>query len=126
MGRSVYVPSDAQVVVFNYIEYEDQDDDWSYPHFVDWARDAMLDLSPSMDSADGWVGREGRILASNGHAVFGISEYCGCVALWLIPEENALAQRWCERMAPKFVAAFGALRLIGRASNGEAFFERVP
>jgi hypothetical protein len=126
MGRSVSIPRGAQVVAFSYIEYEDEHDDWSYDDFVENAKCAIKEIAPSMSPDSGWIDREGRIIASNNFVKMVISEYCGLVSLALVPEEdNALAAHWCNQIEPKFMASFSELRLIGRASNGEAFFERV-
>lgn len=125
MGRSVSVPSGAQVVAFNYIEYEDEHDDWSYDDFVENAQHAIRELAPSMSKDKGWRGNEDKIIASNGHADFGISEYCGLVSVWLVPYNDGLAAHWCNQIRAKFMASFSELELIGRASNGEAFFRKV-
>ena len=126
MGRSVNIPRGAQVVAFNHIDYEDEHDDWSYDDFVEYAKHAVSEIAPSMSSDSGWIDREGRIIASNSFAKMVLSEYCGLVSLALVPEEdNALAAHWCSQIEPKFMASFSDMELIGRASNGEAFFRKV-
>jgi hypothetical protein len=126
MGRSVNIPRGAQVVAFNYIEYDGDHDDWSYDDFVEGAQYAISEIAPSMQPDSGWIDREGRVIASNSFAQMVISEYCGLVSVCLVPEEgNALAEHWCAQLEPKFMMSFSELRLIGRASNGEAFFEKA-
>lgn len=126
MARSVSVPVDAEVVCFQEFDGEDWDD------FVWWFRETCQDAWPSLDKSDDWIGRENHVLLENGHARIGVSEYCGLVSLWIVPyisdyypEHKGLALHWIDQIAPKFHERFGRLRLIGRASNGEAFFTRI-
>ena len=42
-----------------------------------------MSLRPSLYEADGWAGREDRILLQNGHVEIGVSEYCGLAAIWM-------------------------------------------
>lgn len=124
MGRSVSIPSGAQVVAFAHLDNEEWDwDDWS--SWKEEMRSEIRSIAPSMRNAEGWVGNEDQILASNALANFGFSEYCGLVSIWLLPENDGLAKHWCNQIEAKFMAEFSELKLIGRASNGEAFFERV-
>lgn len=128
MGRSVSYPSGA-LVAFTHIE-----DDMDYHDFQDMLeseREYAISLWPSLYEADHWRGREDHVIATNSLVEFGISEYCGLVAYWLVPREDlepsleAFAQRWIDQVAPRFLRTFGTLRKIGTFSNGEAVFERI-
>ena len=67
----------------------------------------------------------------NRYARFGISEYCGCIAYWVVlrddigPGQEGLAQRWIDRIAVGFKKRFATLVRLGVFSNGEAIFERI-
>lgn len=134
MGRSVSTPHNATAVAYLNFEPEYPDDcqhDWD--DLVEWIKDTAADRWPSLEDCDQWIGREDHAILENGHAYIGVSEYCGLVAVWLVPKEDngyshdhsALADRWCSQIASRFRELFGTLRSIGTASNGEQFFERV-
>jgi hypothetical protein len=152
MGRSVSYPSEATVVTFSNPEYDceacegdepmpdcaachgygtrsmDSDD---FDMLIDDFRDHLRFLFPSVQSADDWIGREDHVLAENQLARFGMSEYCGLVAYWIVPredsygEENNFARAWIKQIADKFVAAFGELSKVGSMSNGEGVYRRI-
>lgn len=88
-------------------------------------------LFPSLRPNGGWRGREDQILASNGFVDFGVSEYCGLMAIWLVPQEglegnlSPLAERWIDKAAATFLEEFGEYRKLGTASNGESFYRRI-
>ena len=144
MGRSVSYPSGAHVAFAlwdaGWIEDEDDpdtrhfdqlaaQDDWDF--IVEDFREQVLALYPSTWTASGWIGREDRIVAMNRYARFGISEYCGCIAYWVVlrddidPGQEGLAQRWIDRIAVGFKKRFATLVRLGVFSNGEAIFERI-
>lgn len=128
MARSVSVPYGAAVVAYDHVDTSDWDEfdaQWEWEYIEDDAVNRMAEISPSMSDDDGWLGREDKILASNGHAKFGMSEYCGLISYWLVPEDNDLARHWVEQVRAKFLEAFGTLRKIGQFSNGEGVYERV-
>jgi hypothetical protein len=129
MGRSVSTPSNAQVVTYKSIDFEDGDD---FEFLVDDFRDHLRYLFPSVVSADSWIGREDHVVAENGLAQFGISEYCGLVAYWIVPKEDpydgrldGIAKRWIDSIEPKFTRAFGEYRKTGSMSNGEGVYQRI-
>ncbi|KAJ8136365.1 hypothetical protein OY671_010422, partial [Metschnikowia pulcherrima] len=57
-------------------------DDWDF--IVENFREQVLAHYPSVWTSDGWIGREDRIVAMNRYARFGLSEYCGCIAYWVV------------------------------------------
>ena len=83
-----------------------------------------------MSECEEWLDREDLAIAENGHAYFGVSEYCGCAAVWIVAktdyygDEHPLAEAWVKRVAAKFDANFGDYRKIGTFSNGEAVYEQ--
>ena len=83
------------------------------------------------------LSREDRAVAENKYAYFGVSEYCGLVAVWCAAKEasyydnagfEGLRDRWISQIGDKFRktarGSFGqALVKTGSFSNGEAFFQ---
>lgn len=128
MARSVSYPRGA-LVAFSYLDEEM--DYFDFQDFLESEREYVSSLWPSLHAADHWRGHEDHVLAANSLVEFGISEYCGLVAYWLVPREDlepsleAFAQRWIDQVSPRFLKTFGTLRKLGTFSNGEAVFERI-
>src|SRR5688572_16363822 len=118
MGRSVSYPPDA-VVTFGVFEGEDHFD---WEDFADDFQWQVQRLFPRSYEADDWLGREDHVLMASEHAYFGLSEYGGLVAYWMVVRDDAerpgLAEAWVRRAGPKFEASFGSLRKVGTFSNG--------
>jgi len=128
MGRSVYVPSETEVVVYTSFEGEDYDWDDSINYLVEQLEEAF----PSVGADQGWIGREGRVVASSRLVRITVSEYCGCVAVCIVPEGayEALARRWANQVEREFKGivanAFGQTYVkVGTFSNGEAVYQRA-
>lgn len=129
MGRSVSVPSGAALVAYAGFECE-EGDDFAFSDSVDNFVYELKAAFPSVDADSGWAGREDKIIASNRLAKFCVSEYCGCVALSVVPEDNPLAEKWVASIAAKFNKAVGnawgdRYVKVAVASNGEAFFRKA-
>jgi hypothetical protein len=170
MGRSVSYPSEALVVTFNTLEQVDcgrcdgtgrdletvtgenkecpvcegsgkveQDAD-DFDELIEDFRQHLKHLFPSVEEADDWLGREDHVLAQNKLARFGMSEYCGLVAYWIVPNEPSdgyyrvgdsdptlepLRRHWIDSIKDKFVAAFGELTKVGAMSNGGGVYRRI-
>lgn len=103
---------------------------------VDDIRGSFKRKFPSMRNCDHWPERESRAIVENDHCMIVISEYCGLVSIGVVPtglweayytpNSAPLAFDWATRYAAPFLRqAFGQLRKIGTASNGESFYERV-
>jgi len=140
MGRSVSTPHNAIAVAYTTVEPLDSanynDSDYMqmlWDDFVISFIDICQAYWPSLQLCDDWIGNEDHIVLENRHAFFGISEYCGLVAVWIVSRgdecryngddsEANLADYWCQQIILKFEEAFGRLRSLGRASNGEQFF----
>ena len=134
MGRSVSYPQDSAAVCFTTFDPFDHTnavDEWE--QYVENLRVKAQRTWPSMGACDIWLDREDNAILENAHAYIGVSEYCGVVSIWLVskademccyPREAALADGWCTRVSNNFKAVFTDLELVGRASNGEAVFQR--
>lgn len=133
MGRSVSFPSGAHVAFDHWeTDYEDAwqtQDDWD--DIIEYFKQRVREHYPSAWEVDKWVGREDHALFANGYAYFGVSEYCGCIAYWIVPRddiygsEEGLAQRWFNQVGPKFIERFATLHRLGTFSNGEAIYQRI-
>lgn len=133
MGRSVSTHRHAVATVYLSPEFEDGDDEGdAFRDFLDDLRDNVLPtVFPSLSECDRWQDREDHVIMENGRCEVSVSEYCGLVAICLAPLDpyNGLDKAWCERAANNFTRKinkmFGkqALHSVGRASNGEQFFQ---
>jgi hypothetical protein len=138
MGRSVSTPTDARHVVYQSFECEDDDcASYVFRFKLGDLRDALCATFASVSPDDRWLDREDRAIAGNSFAYFGVSEYYGLVAIWVVPKEpdwcerpgwEGLRDRWIDSIGPKFTATvsgvFGQdLVKQGTFSNGEAFFQ---
>lgn len=135
MGRSVSTPTGTVYVAYAALDGECDHDDFDW-HLEDFQRQ-MLEAFPSMSECDEWPGREDHALAENRFCQVGVSEYCGLVAMWMREKDadwdqgagwEALRDRWLSQVQQRFRTAakgcFGqALYSVGRASNGEQFFQ---
>jgi len=142
MGRSVSYPSEA-VVAFQDVSsfgFTDEDgdlteaydegqgaQDWEW--FIEQLIEDAGEIWPSLFESDRWLGNEDHVLMENNHVCFGVSEYCGLVAVWIVVQEvcdyPGLAEHWIEQAKDKFIAKFGELQKIGTFSNGEGVYEKL-
>lgn len=112
---------------------------------MNW-EDDMANLSialraafPSLRECDRWLGDEDHVVAENALAAVTVSEYCGLVAVCLVPErrdrygardDDPLSLGWIALVTDQFrqivADTFGTeLAYLGTASNGEAAFRKV-
>ena len=129
MGRSVSYPSNS-IVAFTEFYSEDEDythEDWQL--FKDQLLERALILFPSMWVDRLFIGQEDLGLAANNFARFGVSEYYGCVAVWLTFRDDCnkpeLALQWFRQVQDKFLKEFSTMTRIGVMSNGEAVYKRI-
>jgi hypothetical protein len=129
MARSVYVPSAAaQVVYADGSDIQDSDD---FDYYVDEAVYALKAKYPSLaaPSRPRYFGNEGRVILENQLVSIVLSEYCGLVAISVVPEDrySALAERFANQisLAPAAQCFGDQLSLRGRFSNGEGVYARV-
>jgi hypothetical protein len=126
MGRSVSYPTGA-VVTFANVEIADEFD---YDDLVYDFRQHLKFLFPSVDDTSEWLDREDHAVAENGHAWFGMSEYCGLVSYWMVAKDHMgdnpnFAEHWVNQVADKFTSNFGTLKKVGVFSNGGGIYEPI-
>lgn len=143
MGRSVSYPSNA-IVTFKDVSHHgyecDENGEHSEEHDeflgqIDWddfiymLKEQAIELWPTLEAADAWIGNENHILASNQFAHFGVSEYCGLASVWIAPnddcEQPELAKHWMAQVEAKFMETFGEYKKVATFSNGEGVYEKV-
>lgn len=115
--------------------WRDPQDDFSW--CSDDYREQLIAAFPSVKACDEWIDREDHAVAENDYAYFGVSEYCGLVAMWVAPKSggyyaepgfDARRDHWIGQIGKRFsrIAAtcFGqSLRSVGTFSNGEQVFQ---
>jgi hypothetical protein len=136
MGRSVSVPHNATATVYLGIGWE-AGDYYDFEDFIEDLQNVVEERYPSFHRTDEWVDREDQAVLENGHAQVVVAEYYGLVSVSLVPTPyvydgcDELHEAWCNQVAGNFTAHLHkrfpdfAVRRLGTASNGEAFFERV-
>lgn len=138
MGRSVSYPRGALVAFTEFDGVQEcgecdgsgevRMDGYDWDDFCEDLTYRARSLFASLSPADRWIGREDRVLASNSLAHFGVSEYCGSVAVWLVPREDvggsgeALARQWIAGVARRFENEFATMHRLGVMSNGVAVY----
>ena len=132
MSRSVSTPSNAGTIVYTQFDGEES---WEWDDLIEEFKSQAMQSFPSLSECDEWLGREDHAILENQLAYIGISEYCGCVAIWAVakefewfePESN-FRYRWVESSESKLQLcvreSFGStMHLVGTASNGESFYQ---
>ena len=136
MSRSVSRPCGTVYTEYSSCDFEDC---FEFDTEVENLQSDLSNAFPSVSDCDKWLNREDRAIAENSYAYFGVSEYCGLVAVWCVPKEpddyanggfEALRDQWIGQVENKFRTAargcFGqALVQTARFSNGEAMFSAV-
>ena len=120
------------------IEFDDDATQWNWDDCVSNLGSSLTARYPSFEKCDTWLGREDHGILSNRHATVTVSEYCGLVAVCIVPiphgyhssDSRSPALHWCEQIEPGFRKVVGevfggTLCKVATASNGEAFFEQV-
>lgn len=104
---------------------------------VDWVREAFSEKLPSMVKCDRWVNGRGamdelRCIMANELCDVFISEYCGMVAISVVPtgvddygdNTTGIAQHWTATHASDVLDQFNEYNLVAVMSNGEQVYER--
>lgn len=133
MGRSVSTPSEARVVCYRNVSEFDGQIDWEV--FVEDIQETARFEWPSFDDCDEWLGDEDKAIVENSLCYIGVSEYCGCAAIWIASKEDQirdagypeanLCESFIERIRPKFEKRFGEYVRVGVMSNGCAVYEKA-
>lgn len=123
--------------------YSSEDDEIPVIDEVHWDdfKTAMVETFmqfPSVEETDEWIGRENHVLAKNRLAKFGISEYCGLVSVWAVPNEETYNQygdyinlehfsrNWLTKSWPKVENRWpNRYEKQGTFSNGESVYRKV-
>lgn len=105
--------------------------------YLEWVSDTACDLWPSMHDDEVFLPhpyQETAIVASNAHSSVSVSEYCGIVAISLIPkydrrdywrDDNPLGEHWRTQVAETFERTFGTASKIGTFSDGTSVFQPI-
>lgn len=103
-------------------------DSENFENDLDYTRDYLLELWPSLESADRWPYNEVHVIAENRLVEVSISEYGGLVALCIAPrtdlyeDTSGLAKGWIKAISGRFLSAFGSYAKLGTFSNGESAY----
>ena len=136
MGRGVIPPSGAVETVYLHLELEST---WDWEDFRDNVRCVLEDRYPSLSNkyGDEWLDRECEVILKNDHARVTVSEYCGCIAICLVPythsdqEYPELAESWCNQISLGFRTCLhetfreSAMQYIATGSNGIPFYRGI-
>ena len=133
MGRSVMTASNAVASVFFQSEWAEE---YEWQDEIDNVRSVIQERFPTFENCDYWpdrgfYGGEVHAILENGHSYVTISDYCGTVAICLVPRinENNLAEPWCRRIANNWCEllnkAFNGMAKVGTMSNGVSVYRKV-
>jgi hypothetical protein len=136
MGRSVSTPSEARVVCYRDVIDLDE---WGFDDLKEAVQESCKSQWPSFADCDKWIENEDHALVENDLCYVGISEYCGCAAIWISSKKEDLLNSgysddtsranlcdpFIDRIEKKFREFFGELVKVGTGSNGIAFYEKA-
>ena len=121
-----------------YRDVSDFEDEFDWEDFIEDIQETCKSLWKSFDDCDKWLGNEDRVLLENSLCYIGVSEYCGCAAIWIASKKEELLNtghvldegtaNLCDgfiaRIAPRFEKTFGEFVRVGTFSNGESVYKR--
>lgn len=127
---------------FSHLEGEEPRDDdhqLAWDDFKECLTEVLKTRFTSLSEPDKerWLDRECRVILENRHGCVTVSEYCGCVAVSLVPDDDyrnqhpEISKAWCEQIETGFREAVEkafpnwAMRKIGTFSNGEAVYQKT-
>ena len=129
MARSVSTPRGASDVAYASFSCEDEfDASYEFKSCIEYLQEVAMKKYPSLKPSTRWVGREDQAVLENRFCCITVSEYCGLVAIAIVPDEDSnLAANWCDKVDLSPLADCFGERLIsrGRFSNGEQIFAAV-
>ena len=144
MGRSIYIPHYAAVVAYapvNPEPYEIEGENGGvstvepnedhyvieYHYMVDNFLDYAPEIWPSLVPCAKTLDRYNTAQLENNLCYMGVSEYGGMAAYWIVPKDDRFSEKfsenWVNQIAKTFVDTFGTHEVVGRASNGEVFYQ---
>jgi len=128
MSRSVGYESDG-IAVFMHVECLEN---WEWDDFLDNLRNLICGRYQSFCDCDRYRGREGHVILENDHAEVIVYEYCGLVSVNIVADKSEypeISDHWIGQIEKGFRECmnrdFICLSCTGRASNGEAFYEKI-
>jgi hypothetical protein len=126
MARSVYIPSGAVKAAFADASW--MQESYEFDDAVEDAYYALRAKYPSLKKPAGqlWLGREARVILENKLVGIAVSEYCGLVAISVVPKAGApFADGFADKVDPSIAAVCFGSELVyrGSFSNGEAIFD---
>lgn len=145
MGRSVMVPSNAEVTFyFTHSEYEELEE-IGYDYLVEDLQGTMTALDQSFRDSKGWMGNEERVVSENHLCSVVLCEYCGLYSLSFVPKEDvdvwepiqdneeavrALVAGWIDTFTDKVAEELPNIgcelyQRSGTFSNGVGVFRKV-
>lgn len=138
MARSVSVPCNAVKVAYAHFpdvmfvgeDNERPSDSDDFQSDLEYMQEWAIEKYPSLRECDSWLGNEDHVVLENKLCQITISEYCGLVAVAVVPMYDeccsiALAKQWASKVDVDYLAGCFGERLIsqGRFSNGEQIFQ---
>lgn len=134
MARTVSTPHNAYCVTYlnlsRHISEEDYDNEYEFQLLLESITETLMERYPSLYPVNKWIDREDKVILENRLVQIGVSEYCGLMALWVIPRyENDysvdnLSQKFSRTIEPT-INGLGDLRKVATFSNGEAMYEQT-
>ena len=124
MGRSVSVPTNAEVVT--YIDVSDIEEDYEFQDLDDNIIFTLKNKMPSLEKSNKWLDTEDRVLLENTFVYIGVSTYGNIMSLWIVPkyEYEQLAYNWINKIA-HHVTKLGDLAKQGTMSNGVSVYTKT-
>ena len=120
------------------MDFSEQDSQLLYDDFNEDLKTLLKEAFPSLTADEKWLGREDKAILENAYVYFGISTYCGLVAVWVAAKEpdyrassswEAMRDKWIKSIEKRFAKTVGKswgshLTKVGTFSNGEAVFSK--
>lgn len=122
------------------IEPDNDADERDWYDFIANLTCSIRGAFPTLQECDKWHDREDHVMLENGFIEVGVSEYCGLVSVWAIPQEVE-EDKLDLRERAEYAATMGrigdvivkalrdlgqpVLRKVGSFSNGEGVYERI-
>ena len=130
MGRSVSYPSNNEIVVYDYIEGEDLEEDWYWEEYKDNLRYNLKENFKSLTDCNTFLGNEDLAILENQFCYIGLSSYFDIISIWVVIKEDLeenvlnLAKNWVNQIKPQ-IEKLGRLKKQGTFSNGVSVYNKI-